>query len=100
METDPEEAIVLPISAELDLHHFAPKEVGELVPAYLEAAREAGFFEVRIVHGKGKGILGKRVAAILARHPLVAGFRTAPMEAGSWGATLVTLHPPSRPSDV
>jgi DNA-nicking Smr family endonuclease len=87
---DPE-AVELPIDGTLDLHTFRPSEVGDVVPAYLEACAERGIREVRIVHGKGIGNLRRSVEAILKRHPLVQRFTTADESAGGWGATLVTL---------
>lgn len=83
--------IELPIDGTLDLHAFRPAEVGRLVPDWLEACREAGLRQVRIVHGKGTGALRRTVEALLARSPLVAGFRPADEAGGGWGATLVDL---------
>ncbi len=83
----------LPIDGELDLHNFSPKEVGRLLRSYIEAAQAAGQLQLRVVHGKGKGVLRRTVHAELARHPGVAHFELAGMGAGSWGATLVRLHP-------
>ncbi len=82
----------LPLDGTLDLHTFAPSEIGSLVPEWLEASRAAGLRELRIVHGKGTGALRRSVEALLARHPLVASFRTAGEDAGGWGATVVTLR--------
>lgn len=84
--------VPLPIDGTLDLHAFAPAEVGELVPEWLGACRAAGLTELRIVHGKGTGALRRSVEAILARDPRVLAFRTAAEDAGGWGATLVTLR--------
>jgi DNA-nicking Smr family endonuclease len=84
--------VALPLDGTLDLHTFSPSDVGSLVPEWLEASRAAGLRELRIVHGKGTGALRRSVEAILARHPLVASFRTAGEEAGGWGATLVSLR--------
>ena len=75
----------MPITDELDLHHFQPREIGSLVPEYLEAAQAAGFARVRVVHGKGTGVLRERVHAILRRHPAVL-FGAAGIERGMAGA--------------
>ncbi|MBP6842305.1 MAG: Smr/MutS family protein [Kofleriaceae bacterium] len=91
--TDPEDAVAVPITDELDLHHFQPREIGSLVPEYLEAAQAAGFARVRVVHGKGTGVLRERVHAILRRHPAVASFALADERRGGWGATVVELRP-------
>lgn len=88
------EPVPLPLDGTLDLHAFAPAEVGTLVPEWLGACREAGLTELRIVHGKGIGALRRTVEALLARDPRVKGFRPAGEDAGGWGATLVTLHAP------
>lgn len=54
-----EAPIAIPITGELDLHTFDPRDVGELIPAYLEACLERGLRDVRIVHGKGTGTCAK-----------------------------------------
>lgn len=84
--------VELPITGELDLHAFSPKVVKDLVPDYLEACREKGLREVRIVHGKGIGHLRRTVHAILSRLPYVVSFHLANELQGSWGATLVYLR--------
>ncbi len=83
------ELIELPPSDVLDLHPFQPKEVPDLVREYLDAAYEAGFRRLRIIHGKGIGVQRDIVRKILAKDPRVSGFGDAPLEAGSWGATWI-----------
>lgn len=80
-----------PLEDRLDLHRFQPREVAALLNDYLEAAATAGYREVLIIHGKGRGVLKHRVQTLLARHPLTTRFRDAPPELGGWGATVVTL---------
>jgi DNA-nicking Smr family endonuclease len=84
--------VPLPLDGTLDLHGFRPEDVGELVPEWLAACHAAGLRDLRVVHGKGTGALRRSVEVILARHPLVASFRTAQEDGGGWGATLVTLR--------
>jgi DNA-nicking Smr family endonuclease len=86
------DAVPLPLDGTLDLHGFPPSEVGGLVPEWIEASHAAGLRALRIVHGKGTGALRRSVETILARHPLVASFRTAQEDGGGWGATLVELR--------
>ncbi len=90
-ETDNESPVILPIEDVLDLHTFRPKEVPDLLDDYFSACISLKIFSVRIIHGKGKGILKKRVHDILKKNAMVKSFKNAPMEAGSWGATLVEL---------
>jgi DNA-nicking Smr family endonuclease len=87
-----EDPVIVPIDGVLDLHTFNPKELPSLISDYLDACREKGIFNVRIVHGKGKGIQRARVHSLLARNPLVRRFRDASEEAGGWGATIVELR--------
>jgi len=86
------EVVALPIDGTLDLHAFAPSDVKELVPDYLEACREKGILRVRIIHGKGIGELMRTVHAVLKRLPGVESYELAgPWEGGS-GATIVRLR--------
>ncbi len=83
--------VELPVEDALDLHAFAPRDVSSVVESYLETAVDAGFREVRLIHGRGKGVQKERVRRILERNPMVVGFAEAPPERGGWGATLVWL---------
>ena len=85
------EPVRLPIEDVLDLHTFRPQDIPDLIEDYLAECLNSGFYSVRIIHGKGKGVQKKRVQEILRNNPMVASFRDAPPEAGGWGATLVEL---------
>jgi DNA-nicking Smr family endonuclease len=89
-----DEPMQLPITGELDLHTFNPREIKDLVPDYLAACRERGILCVRIVHGKGIGNLRRTVHALLARQPDVTFYALANEAFGGWGATIVHLRPP------
>ncbi len=74
MQDGDEDAFELPIDGLLDLHAFAPRDVKSVVEEYIEAAHARGFTELRIVHGRGRGVQRGIVQATLERHPLVAEF--------------------------
>lgn len=88
--TDP---VPLPIDGALDLHTFAPREVKQVVLAYLDACQERGILEVRIIHGKGIGNLQRTVHALLGKHPEVVSFVLASQLYGGSGATIARLRP-------
>ena len=88
-----DDLVVVPIEDSIDLHHFHPAEIADVVAGYVEAAREAGFREVRIIHGRGKGVQRNRVQRLLARDPAVERFSDAPADRGGRGATLAWLSP-------
>jgi dsDNA-specific endonuclease/ATPase MutS2 len=91
-EVEPsDEVLVVPIEASIDLHHFAPRDIPSVVDEYLREAAEKGLTEVRVIHGRGKGVQRQRVQKQLSRHPLVIEFRSDGL-----GSTLATLRPPRR----
>lgn len=95
MSEDPE-PLELPIEDSIDLHTFAPRDIPDVVESYLEAARDEGLEEVRIIHGRGTGFQKERVRQVLEKSELVEHFEEATPDRGGWGATVVVLK--SRPS--
>jgi DNA-nicking Smr family endonuclease len=81
----------VPIEDAFDLHSFAPRDVASVVGEYLEAAKEAGFREVRLIHGKGIGARRAEVRTLLGGRNDVADYFDAPPERGGSGATVVLL---------
>ena len=84
-----DEPFILPIDGTLDLHAFRPQDVRSVVEDYLEAARHHGIREVRVIHGRGKGIQRGIVQAVLEESPLVLEFHDD--TDAHLGATIVRL---------
>ncbi|HLH39582.1 MAG TPA: Smr/MutS family protein [Bryobacteraceae bacterium] len=87
----PDEPIPIPIEDVLDLHSVSPRDVKAVVEEYLIEADRAGFKTLRIIHGRGIGAQRETVRKVLAQSELILSYKDAPMEAGGWGATVVTL---------
>jgi len=94
-EPEKEETIRIPLEDSLDLHSFRPQEIPEVVEEYVQACQDAGFAEVRIIHGRGIGVQRRMVQSVLGKLPAVGSFHDAPGERGGWGATVVYLRPAS-----
>lgn len=90
---DDDSPVPLPLDGRLDLHLFHPRDVPALLDAYLRECRAAGVLQLEIVHGKGTGVLGRRVRALLEARDDVARCSVADEGRGGWGVTLVTLRP-------
>ena len=80
----------VPIEESIDLHSFAPRDVVDVVDDYLHAAHQAGFREVRLIHGRGKGVQRAAVQRLLRGHALVERYWDAPES--HLGATVVVLN--------
>jgi DNA-nicking Smr family endonuclease len=87
---DETDTVELPIDGTLDLHTFQPKEAASVVDEYLRVCREKGILEVKVIHGKGRGVLLRTVHALLEKHPFVSEFKLDSQGSG-WGATIVYL---------
>lgn len=86
-----DEPVAIPITDVFDLHTFLPRDAKAAVEAYLEEAHRLGLRAVRIIHGRGIGVQREMVRSVLSRTSFVLGYADAPLEAGGWGATVVTL---------
>jgi dsDNA-specific endonuclease/ATPase MutS2 len=86
------EPIRIAITDVFDLHSIPPRDVKWVVEEYLREAHRLGFKALRIIHGRGIGVQREMVRSVLARAEFVVDFRNAPVEAGGWGATIVTLR--------
>jgi dsDNA-specific endonuclease/ATPase MutS2 len=84
-----DEPVEVPIGPELDLHSFAPRDIPSVVDEYLVEAAARGLTEVRLVHGRGRGVQRGVVQAALERHPLVREFWDD--TASHLGATIARL---------
>ena len=82
----------IPIDGVIDLHAFAPRDAADVVEEYLTVCSQRGILEVKVIHGKGKGVLRRTVESLLKRHPLVMSFKQDSGPSG-WGATMVFLKP-------
>ncbi len=78
-------------SFELDLRGVRAEEALIEVEKFLDRALRDGLSEVRIIHGKGTGVLRQAVREHLEHHPLAKSFRQETPDQGGSGATAVEL---------
>jgi dsDNA-specific endonuclease/ATPase MutS2 len=90
-DPSPDQIVHIKLTDTFDLHSVSPRDVQGVVEEYLEEANRLGFKALRIIHGRGIGVQREMVRKVLGRTPFVESFGDAPMEAGGWGATVVTL---------
>ena len=92
-EPDPTtEPVRIPIEDVLDLHSVPPRDAQAVVEEYLHECYRQNFRAIRIIHGRGIGVQREMVRKVLEQLDFVESFGDAPMEAGGWGATVVTLR--------
>ncbi len=78
-------------SMRLDVRALEVLEALQQAQDFLANALLAGFEEVLIVHGKGKGILRQALREWLKKHPKVIAFEDAPYNLGGSGAQVVKI---------
>ena len=79
------------VSLEVDLRGMTFDEASDVVEKYLDELQLAGVGRATIIHGKGTGVLRKKVGDLLARHPLVKSQRLGGAREGGSGVTIVEL---------
>jgi DNA mismatch repair protein MutS2 len=82
-----------PLPLEIDLRGLTADEVGYPLAGALERAYHTGRPVIRFIHGKGTGVLRRRVAELLEKHPYVHAFRLGHWNEGGDGVTIATLAP-------
>lgn len=79
------------VRGEIVLIEMRAEQAAETLERYLDDAVLGGLDSVRIVHGKGEGILRKVTQETLRRHPGVKSYREAAADEGGHGVTIATL---------
>ncbi len=95
---DDPQALPIPITGDLDLHPFAPREIPSLVAEYVRVCRERGILQLRLAHGRGRGVQRAVVRRVLRSLPEVVSFADAPPSFGGWGAIVAELRPLPAPA--
>ena len=86
-----DDPVRIPITDVFDLHTVPARDVKAVVEEYLLEAHHLGLRALRIIHGRGIGVQREIVRSILSQTSFVIDYHDAPVEAGGWGATIVTL---------
>ena len=86
-----DEPVKIPVDGVLDLHTFRPEETADVVEEYLLVCLQEKISQVRVIHGKGKGVQRRIVHSLLQRLDFVSSFKGAEETAGGWGATIINL---------
>lgn len=79
------------ISTEINLLGMTVDEASSILEKYLDDAYLSGLHEVRIVHGKGTGLLRKGVHNYLKTNPHVKSFRLGMYGEGDSGVTIAEM---------
>lgn len=79
------------VSGELDIRGMASDEALLELDKYIDNALVSGLETIRIIHGKGTGVLRKSVQAHLRSHKSVRAFRLGTFGEGENGVTIAEL---------
>lgn len=80
----------------LDLHGLSQLDAKHELAGLLDYCQQEHLNCACVVHGKGSGLLARRVPNWLIQHPNVRAFHTAPTHWGRDGALLVLLKTPDK----
>lgn len=80
------------VETRIDLRGMYPEEAEVRLEQAITAAMNANLTQIDIIHGKGTGVLRKRVHEFLKNHPGVATLRLGALTEGGAGITIVELH--------
>jgi DNA mismatch repair protein MutS2 len=91
------EAVVVPlgdvpdaeVKTEIDLRGVRAADVDAMLLGSLDSAIRADLRSVRVIHGKGTGVLRERVAEMLGKDVRVKSFRLGAWNEGGAGVTIV-----------
>jgi DNA mismatch repair protein MutS2 len=81
----------IPVINEVRLRHLTIDEALIKLDQYLNDAFMTGLYQVRVIHGKGTGILREAVREQLSKHSLVKSYRSGGYGEGGDGVTIVQL---------
>ena len=79
-------------TTEIDIRHLRAEEAMRELEKFLDDAVLAGLPNVRIVHGKGEGILRRSTQDLLRHHHGVSRFRDGEPAEGGHGVTIAALE--------
>ncbi len=79
------------VSGELDIRGMASDEAILELDRYIDNAVVSGLETIRIIHGKGTGVLRKSVQSHLRSHKAVASYRLGTFGEGENGVTIAEL---------
>lgn len=79
------------VKNQIDLRGLTAEEAIYEVDSYLSDVQVLGFREVTLVHGKGDGILRKKIGEFLKRDPRVKHYRLGQWGEGDTGVTVVEI---------
>jgi DNA mismatch repair protein MutS2 len=79
-------------TTEIQLIHRRAEDAAEQLSKFIDDAVLAGVHQVRIVHGKGEGVLRKVTQELLKKHADVESFRDGEPAEGGHGVTIAVLN--------